>query len=331
MTLFEPPTASDTPIWDLWLSQYHCEVLTVSNEIGLFDQLNEKPKTAEELASGLKISLRASKALLGVLCGLKFVAKYLNKYQLTDEGKLYLVTSSPFCWLSMLSGSGQIHRIIMNAINNSMESDVITSWETGVLSDENAEAITKSMHSHSVAAAWGAAKNFNWSRTKKFLDVAGGSGIFAICVAKTQSLEKCTIAELPAVCRSAKKYIEQHQATVDTFEFNMFTEDWPLGYDTHFFSNVFHDWDIETCKLLAKKSFAALSSGGQILVHEMLLNEAEDGELTPATFSLLMFIATKGQQFTPSMLQDILVGVGFVDIEFTHTHGYYSIVSGTKP
>lgn len=51
---------------------------------------------------------------------------------------------------------------------------------------------------------------------------------------------------------------------VDTYALNMFNDEWPRGYDAHFFSNIFHDWSWSTCQLLAKKSFCALPSGGKI-------------------------------------------------------------------
>ena len=45
------------------------------------------------------------------------------------------------------------------------------------------------------------------------------------------------------------------------------------GYDALFFSNVWHDWNVRTCQWLAARAFAALPSGGRIMLHEMLLDE----------------------------------------------------------
>ena len=33
---------------------------------------------------------------------------------------------------------------------------------------------------------------------------------------------------------------------VDTVSIDMFREAWPRDYDGMFFSNIFHDWDVET-------------------------------------------------------------------------------------
>eukprot|EP01097_Dermamoeba_algensis_P007779 TRINITY_DN4975_c0_g1_i1.p1 TRINITY_DN4975_c0_g1~~TRINITY_DN4975_c0_g1_i1.p1 ORF type:complete len:112 (+),score=30.47 TRINITY_DN4975_c0_g1_i1:181-516(+) len=111
----------------------------------------------------------------------------------------------------------------------------------------------------------------------------------------------------------------------------MFKEDFPSSYDTHFYSNIFHDWSYETNVELAKKSFASLPSGGRILVHEMVMKDTEDGELTTACFSVHMLIYTKGKQYSFLELKTLLESVGFQHISITPTYGYYSIVSGIKP
>jgi acetylserotonin N-methyltransferase len=138
--------------------------------------------------------------------------------------------------------------------------------------------------------------------------------------------------ELPTIGALAKRYIAEAGVSdrVDTTSVDMFRQDWPRGYDTHFFSNIFHDWSVETCRELAQRSFAALEPGGRILLHEMLL---EDGGLGPepaVAFSLLMAMGTLGQQFTFGQLQEILGGAGFRNVESRQTYGYYSIVSAEK-
>ena len=62
-------------------------------------------------------------------------------------------------------------------------------------------------------------------------------------------------------------------AGVDTCTVDMFRQAWPKGYDAIFMSNIFHDWDLEINTRLAASAFAALSSGGRIYLHEMLINE----------------------------------------------------------
>ncbi|MEX1056209.1 MAG: methyltransferase, partial [Natronospirillum sp.] len=105
---------------------------------------------------------------------------------------------------------------------------------------------------------------------------------------------------------------------------------WPEGYDTHFFANVFHDWSFDTCRELARKSFAALPSGGRICLQEMLLEEDGNAPAPAVAFSFMMAWGTKGQQFTLAQLQEILGQAGFSDIQAQRSYGYYSLVTGRK-
>ncbi len=112
----------------------------------------------------------------------------------------------------------------------------------------------------------------------------------------------------------------------------MFTQRWPRGHDAHFFSNIFHDWSEDTCRLLASKSFEALPSGGHILLHEILMDDDGCGPLPAAAFSLLMLLGTRGKQYSLPELRQILEPAGFVDLEAARTGGgYYSLVSARKP
>jgi len=141
------------------------------------------------------------------------------------------------------------------------------------------------------------------------------------------------VLDLPAVCVVASEFIEKAQVAdrVNTTSVDFFQQPFPSGHDAHFYSNVFHDWTVEQCKHLALSSFKALSSGGKILLHEMLLDDGSSSPSTTAAFSMHMLVHCKGKQYTFGELYDILSGAGFTDIKPTKTSTYYSIISGTKP
>jgi cyclopropane fatty-acyl-phospholipid synthase-like methyltransferase len=139
--------------------------------------------------------------------------------------------------------------------------------------------------------------------------------------------------DLKEMCDVALDYVRKAGVAdqVDACAVDMFRQAWPSGYDAIFLSNIFHDWDFETCAELAAKAYAALSSGGRILLHEMLLDDTHDGPATAVAFSMYMLLGTKGQQFTATELTGLLTDVGFGSVEITPTHGYYAVVSARKP
>ncbi len=210
---------------------------------------------------------------------------------------------------------------------------LVTAWETGQVDPETAGRIARFMQSHSAAAAAGLARNGDFTGVTRILDVGGGSGVFSIALAQRYPEKRCTVMDLPTMCQMASEYIAEAAVTerVDTRSVDMFRDTWPSGHDGIFFSNVFHDWSFETCAELAANAFTALPGGGQILLHEMLLDESGTAPRTAAAFSILMLGGTRGQQFTFSELQTLLAGAGFTDISAAPSYGYHSLVRGHKP
>ena len=129
--------------------------------------------------------------------------------------------------------------------------------------------------------------------------------------------------DLEPVSKVQLEFIEKSKVppgSVVTYSGNFFTEPFPAnndpryGYQAMFYSNIFHDWNDEKCKLLAKKTYDALPQNGYIFLHEALLNDDGNGPLTNACFSFHMFMFTQGKQFTFNELKQLLVEVGFKGI-----------------
>ncbi|HEV7431677.1 MAG TPA: methyltransferase, partial [Steroidobacteraceae bacterium] len=210
----------------------------------------------------------------------------------------------------------------------------VEEWERGALPAELARSITALMHAHSRAAAKAVAAQPIFADRKRLLDVGGGSGIFSIELAKAQPELRATVMEIDAICAEANAYIATAGAgeRVTTLAVNMFEQDWPRGYEIHFFSNIFHDWSEPTCRKLAQKAFAALPAGGTIMLHEMLMDDDGCGPYAAAAFSLLMTLGTRGRQYSLPELREILESAGFTAIEACSVgSGYYSLVTAKKP
>lgn len=346
---YEQPSSDDRRIWDLLLTQTHQPAVAAADESGVFIALDEKPATIAELAARLDYDERATGILLRLLAALGLLTQRLGRFHLTDEARIYLVKSSPFYWGHMMRvGVSDWHRTTLLAKLRNKGSDRATgpegtpqisgegrvsdNWAAGTVSLEQAKGIAARMHSHSLTAAIGAARNYDFTGIRRVLDVGGGSGCFMIAMARKHDHLRCTIMELPAMCEVAQGYIRAGEVSdrVDTAAIDMFRQPWPKGYDALFFSNIWHDWNFQTCKWLAARAFDVLPAGGRIMLHEMLLDDDGAGTTTAASFSMMMLLGTQGQQFTFGELKSILEGAGFAGVESRHTSVYYSIVTARK-
>ena len=336
-----PPTSDDRVIWDAWESMFRLPAMTVADETGIFRALSDAALTTEELAAGLGLDPRALSILLAALASSELIEKRGGKWRALPPARTWLHPEAEGYWGGFLMGFRErtpIHGQLLEALKTGKRPERFNSgapeWERGEMSAEAAERIAAFMHAHSQAPARRAGALPAWSRRPRLLDLGCGSGINAIEIARAQPGMKVTLLDLAAMAEEAAGYVQRAglSARVTTHACNMFEDEWPTGHEAHFFSNVFHDWSDETCRLLARKSFAALPSRGRIFLNEILMDDEGTGPWHAAAFSLLMLVGTLGKQYSLPEFRDILESAGFTRVEAIRTGGgYYSLVSAVKP
>lgn len=335
-----PATSDDRLIWDTWLAQYRLPVLTVADEVGTFAAISSQALSTADLAAALKVDARALQIHLGLLAALGFVERREGHWRATAASRTWMHPQAEGYYGPMLGIFRErepLHAQLLATLRTGGRPEghisSVDEWERGAMTPEFATFITAFMNAHSQAAARGVAAQPLFAGVRSLLDVGGGSGVFPIQLAKAWPKLRATVMEITQVCAEADQYIAAAgvQKQVNTQAVNMFVEEWPKGHDAHFFSNIFHDWSDATCRLLARKSFEALPSGGRILLHEMLMDDDGCGPLAPAAFSMMMLLGTKGRQYSLPELRGFLEAAGFTGVESWRTGGgYYSLVMARK-
>jgi 3-hydroxy-5-methyl-1-naphthoate 3-O-methyltransferase len=336
-----PPTSDDRALWDIWLSLYHFPCVTVALELGTFPALSGEALTTEALATKLSVNRRALSIHLGLLAALGMVERREGYWRSTALARTWLHPAGQGYFGPLFMGYSQsqpLHEQMKATLKTgdraSEHVSAVAEWERGVLPQELADRITAFMNSHSIASSKAVAMQTVFADVRSILDVGGGSAAFSIELARAWPDIRATVMEIETVANAAQRYIDASGlgTRVSTRTVDIFRDAWPSGHDTHFFSNIFHDWSDSTCHMLAGKSFAALPSRGTIMLHEMLVDDDGCGPLTTMAFSMLMLLGTKGRQYMLGELREFLEGAGFMDIEACRTGGgYYSLITAHKP
>jgi hypothetical protein len=150
-------------------------------------------------------------------------------------------------------------------------------------------------------------------RSRRVLDVAGGSGIYACALAARSRDLRATVLEKPPVDRIAAAAIAARgfSARVDVLAGDMLAEPLPRGYDAHLFSNVLHDWDEEVVRFLLRASADALPAAGEIVIHDAFLDREKTGPFGVAAYSVLLMHVTQGRCYALSEMEAWLREAGF--------------------
>jgi SAM-dependent methyltransferase len=114
------------------------------------------------------------------------------------------------------------------------------------------------------------ATEYDWSSTRRVLDVGGGTGALLIEVLKANPGLTGAVLDLPPVGPDAATAFEQ-AALEDraTFVPGSFFDPLPTGYDTYVISRVLTDWDDEDAARIMSRA-AEVVGTGRVLVVEVL-------------------------------------------------------------
>lgn len=189
-------------------------------------------------------------------------------------------------------------------------------WHAAMRTEAFAEAFTAAMDCRGRVLGPGLAAALAGSQPgslpRRLLDVGGGSGAYAIAIARAFPHARATVLEASPVDAIARRTISAAglAGRIDVVTADMFTDSWPTDHDTHLFSNVLHDWNDADCRRLLERSVAALPDGGRLLFHDMLLDDDKAGPLWAAEYSVLLTTVTQGRLYSAAEIGRWLAELG---------------------
>ena len=186
-------------------------------------------------------------------------------------------------------------------------------WHVAMEDDAYAERFTSAMDCRGVFLGQAAARAVDLSGVSTLLDIAGGSGIYACAFVARHPHLSAAVLEKPPVDAMATRMIAKRgfAERVSVITADMLAEPLPRGFDAHLWSNVLHDWDIPDVEKLLAASFAALPPRGMFIMHDAFLNEAKDGPLHVAEYSVTLAHATQGRCYGTGEMRGWLGEAGF--------------------
>ena len=335
---------SPVPLMQLTTGFWAFKTLAAAHELDLFSRLSGTAgTTAGELAEALDIDERPADMILTGCTALGLLVKNDNRYVNSPLSEEFLVRGSPNYfggWVRMLDqrlypGWGKLAEAIRTNRPTTWDPD----RQSSIFDGEDPELLAvfwEAMHALSTSTARVLGQAVDLSGARTLLDLGGGSGAFDIELCRLYPDLTATVYELPKVADIAAGKIKEAGLTdrIGTMAGDFFAgSPLPDGYDTILLSMILHDWAADRCRAILRKCWAALPSGGQVIISELLVNDERTGPPAAALMSLNMLIETEGRNYTPAEYTAWLNEVGFGDIHtvWFEAAGANGAVTGRKP
>ena len=300
------------------------EALWAGIELDLFSHVAAGRRTVSELAEACKAAPRGIRILADYLAILGFLSKQGDRYELTDDTKVFLDRRSPayvgdaarFLLSSDLRESFRQLTVAVRRGGTAVSDEGTVSHDNPIWVEfARAMAPLMQMPARLLAELVGG----DTARPLRVLDVAAGHGLFGIAVAERYPHAHVTALDWQNVLAVAEE--NAHRAGLaeryDLRPGSAFEVDWGGPYDVVLLTNFLHHFDIPTCEKLAAKAHAALATGGRALTLEFV---PEPDRITPpatANFAIVMLATTAhGDAYTFDEYQAMFARAGFARSEF---------------
>ena len=323
-----PPSIDPTPIFELFRGSYGTELLTAAvAHFDLFTKLKDGPRAVESLRQDLQLAPRPMQVLLTTLRAMKLLRiDEEGRLQLTALSRHHLPQRSAFdvggyIGLAATSPSvlDMVERLRTNTPRglNFNEDGTAFIYRAGVPSameqSDLARHFTLSLAGRAKNVAPALAAQVDLGDAKLLIDVGGGSGIYSIALLKRYSQLRAIVVDRPEVLRIADEFRQRYNVAdrLELREGDMFGDTLPTGADAVLLSNVLHDWDIPECQQLIARCHESLKPGGQLLIHDVFLNDDHDGPLPIALYSAALFTLTLGRAYSAGEYRSWMTDAGF--------------------
>jgi SAM-dependent methyltransferase len=335
------PKTDPTDLYVQRDGMYAPELVAVATiAIDFFSWLAKSPADLKTISTSLGLAERPVDVMLSLFCAMRYIEKKDETFHLTEVAREFLVRDSP--WFLGPYFAYFVDRPVYQGLLETLRTDkpggwsgvkARRPWAEAMQDDAFAEEFTGSMDARGKYVGPVLAERLDLKNHRHVLDIAGGSGIYACCIAAAHPHVKATVFDRSPVDRVARKWIAQrgYSDRVGVADGDMFHDPLPQDCDVHLWSNAFHDWDAPTVKRLAAKSFAALPPGGLIVVHDRHLNREKTGPLRIAAHSVFLMAGTEGRYYSVGEIEEYLLAAGFSGFDYREVVLDYSIITAHKP
>jgi precorrin-6B methylase 2 len=311
-------------------------------EMGVFTELADGPQEFEGLAARLGLHERSAKDFLDTLVSLGFLERSRGWYSNSADADLFLDKGKA----SYIGGAlemansrsygywGSLTEALRSGQQqNEAKNDGDGSPFAALYADEKKlKGFLNAMSGLSRASNMAIARKIPWERCDTFADIGTAQGDLAVQIALKNPHLRGIGFDLAEVRPVFDDYAEAN-GVCDRVHFqagDFFKDDLPR-VDVITMGHILHDWNLAEKKMLIRKAYEALPSGGVLVVYDAIIDDDRIENTFGLLMSLNMLIETPGGfDYTGRECMQWMEEAGFSKSYVQHLVGPDSMVVGVK-
>ena len=327
-------------ILQLGLEFWGSKTLLSAVELGLFTELAKGPLDANVLTKRLTLHQRSARDFFDALVALGMLRRTGTRYANTPETSLFLDRGKPsyvggileMCNARLYHFWGSLTDALRTGKPQNEAKTGEDFFGTLYADPKRLEGFLKAMTGISQGTARAMAGKFPWRKYRSFADVGCAQGGVAAEIALAHEHLAGEGMDLPVVRPIFEDYarakgIEKRLR----FHAGDFFKDPLPKTDVLIMGHILHDWNLDEKRMLLRKAYDALPSGGALIVHEAIIDDARKKNALGLLMSLNMLIETPGGfDFTGADCTRWMKEAGFKRTKVEKLVGPDSMVVGIK-
>jgi hypothetical protein len=304
----------------------------------IFDQMDQSPRTLEELVKSTGSSSRGLKSILDALVGLQLLARQGDRYTLTPESAAFLVSNKPgyhgaFFWhmsTQLLPRWMQLGDVVK------------TGRPAAKLNDHEDGAqffadFVESLFPLSYPAAQKLGEHLGIpkaTRPVSVLDLGAGSGVWGIALAQQSPLVRVRAVDWPQVLSVTEKVARRCGVAdrLTTAPGDLQEADFGTGHQVATIGHILHGEGVERSRKLLRRTFDALAPGGTVAIMEFVPNDDRTGPPGALIFDVNMLVNSEaGGTYTFPEMSAWLREAGFTNPRLLEVPAVSPLVLATRP
>ena len=272
-------------------------------ELGVFTQLANGPRQAEDLAQALELHPRGALDFLDTLVALNLLTREDGRYANASDADFFLDREKPSYVGGLLEMAnarlypfwGSLTEALRTGLPQNESKHGGNVFETLYSDPARLRGFLQAMSGVSMGTAQAIARQFPWSEYGTFIDIGAAQGALPVQIARAHPHLTGGGFDLPVVGPVFEDYIAANglQDRLRFYPGDFFKDPCPSA-DVLVMGHILHDWNLPQKLELLAKCHAALPPGGALIVYDAIIDDERRENALGLLMSLNMLIETPG-------------------------------------